>query len=74
MAEGLGGGEALPGRPFQQFGESSRRYLSLQVGQAGVHHVGDHRQRVLSVEFAEQSFDYVGVAELSHQVIVRFQQ
>jgi len=45
----------------------------LQVGQAGVHHVGDHRQRVLPVEFAEQSFDYVGVAELSHQVIVHFQ-
>jgi len=69
-----GEGEALPGRPFQQFGESSRRYLSLQVGQTGAHHVDDHRQRVLSVEFAEQSFDYVGVAELSHQMIVHFQQ
>ena len=38
------------------------------------HHVDDHRQRVLPVEFAEQSFDYVGVAELSHQMIVHFQQ
>jgi len=64
----------LPGRPFQQLGESSRRHLSLQVGQAGAHHVDDQRQRVLSVEFAEQSFDYVGVAELSNQVIARFQQ
>ena len=70
----LGEGEALSGRPFQQLGESSRRYLSLQVGQAGAHHVDDHRQRVLPVELAEQSFHYVGVAELSHQVIVHFQQ
>ena len=70
----LGEGEALLGRPFQHLGESSRRYLSFQVGQAGAHHVDDHRQRVLPVELAEQSLDYVGVAELSHQAIVHFQQ
>jgi len=70
----LGEGEALSGRPFQQLGESSRRYLSLQVGQTAAHHLDDHRQRVLPVELAEQSLDYVGVAELSHQVIGHSQQ